>query len=58
MTYRRLVIAYMCAMQGTNTRLIQDEIISHMPAKQCRQAYREALRRIESGEIADEFELT
>lgn len=58
MTYRRLVIAYMCALQGHDTKQAQDEATSHLSTKQCRRAYREALQRIESGEIADEFELT
>lgn len=58
MTYRKLVLAYMCALQDTDTKPIQDEIITHLPAKQCRRAYREALERVESGELADEFELT
>lgn len=57
MSYRKLVLAYMCAMQGTDTRLIQDELITHLTTKQCRQAFHEARQRHQDGELADEFEL-
>jgi hypothetical protein len=58
MEYHRLVLAYMCAFQGANTRMIQDECISMLTLKQAERAFKEAWQRHLDGEVADEFELT